>query len=255
MKTSDYNKLSAIVDQFMIEQDLGSGWFAKCLAWAQRGLREIRLDVWQDVKTDLITVTDRKTATLPDGFVDWIKIGIKRGQYCITLGVNDALTELGRTTDSESVMGLLSQHLPNGIDFSAYSGYNFYNYGNGGCIFGLGQGIPSKGFFKVHDNGNCKELLLDYDYPYDQVYVEYITDGFTDCPDPYISPYLYDYIFKFMEARYEAKNNPKATESSIERMESQLLYAVKQVSRRKNNVDYQTLLNLTRAETRLTPKM
>ena len=253
-KTSDYNKLSAIVDNFLMENDLSAGWFNKCLAWAYRGLREIRLDVWQDVSTKLLTVTDRKTATLPDNFVNWTKIAVKRGQYAIMLGVNDDLTTLNRTTDSDSVRGLLSQHMPNGIDFSAYSGYQFYNYSSG-AVFGVGGGLPSKGYFKVHDNGQCKELLLDYDYPYTEIYLEYITDGIDECADPAVSPLLYDYIMCYLEAKYEAKNNPTRTEASIYRMEQNLHYATKKVRARRNNLDFQTLLNMTREYATLTPRM
>lgn len=254
MNKSDYNKLSAIVDNFLIENDLPSGWYGKCLAWAYRGLREISLDSWQTIKTALLDVTDRKTVVLPENFVDWVKVAVRRGQYAITLGLNEELNSLARTTDSESVRGLLSQHMPNGIDFSQYSGYNFYGY-NGGVIFGIGGGLPSKGYFKVHKTETCTELLLDYDYGYTQVYVEYITDGFDECSDPYVSPYLYDYLMCFMEYKYECKNNPKATEASRYRLGQDLHYATKRVRARRNNIDPQTLLNVTRAETRLTPKM
>lgn len=254
MITTNYNKLSAIVDNFLIENELSGGWYNKVLAWAYRGLREIRLDAWQDISTKLIDVTDRKTVVLPDNFVNWTKVAVKRGQYAIMLGVNDDLTVLTRTTDSESVSGLLSQHMPNGIDFSAYSGYNFYNYPSG-SIFGIGGGLPSKGYFKVHDNGQCKELLMDYDYPYEQVYIEYITDGIDDCADPDISPLLYDYIMCYIEAKYEARGNPNATEASIYRIDQNLHYATKKVRARRNNLDFQTLLNMTREYTTLTPRM
>lgn len=254
MSKTDYNKLSAIVDNFMIENDLPGGWFNKCLAWAYRGLREVRLDTWQTVQTALLDVTDRKTVVLPDKVVTVTKVGVKRGQYCITLGVNDELTVLNRTDSSDSIRGLLSQHMPTGIDFSAYSGCYFYGYG-AGTVFGIGGGLPYKGYFKVHDNGQCKELLMDYDYAFSQVYVEFITDGIDECADPYVDPLLYDYLMCWMEAKYEAKNNPKATEASIERMERNLFYATKKVRARRNNLDYQTLLNLTREATTLTPRM
>jgi hypothetical protein len=254
MNTKEYNRLSAIVDNFMIENDLSSGWYAKCLAWAYRGLREISIDSIQTIKTALLDVTDRKTATLPKNFLTWTKIAVKRGQYAVMLGVNDDLTSLRRTVDSDTVSGLLSQHMPNGIDFGNYSGYNFYGF-NGGSMFAIGGGLPSKGYFKVHDNGTCMELLLDYDYPYDQIYVEYITDGIEDCADPYVSPILYDYLTKYMEHEYERKNNPKASQASIERSSQEVFWASKRVRARQNNIDFQTLLNITRAETRLTPKM
>lgn len=254
-KSNDFNQVASIVDQFLIENDLHNGWFPKALAWALRGLREIRLDSWQDVKTVLLPVTDRKTVVLPDGFVDWTKVAAKNGQYYMTLGVNSQLTGLDRTAASKNVAGLLSQHLPNGIAFSSYGGgYDFYNFSST-SFFGVGMGLPSKGYFKVVDHGGCKELLMDYDFYLKEVYLEYITDGLDPCGQTVVSPYLYDYLIKYMELRYEDKNNPKATESSIYRKEQDLFWAEKKIRMRRNNLDPQTLLNLTRQETRLTPHM
>lgn len=255
---NNYNQVSAIVDQFLIENDLHNGMFPKCLAWAMRGLREISLDSFQDIKTALLNVTDRKTVLLPEGFVAWTKVAAPRGQYAITLGVNSEMTLLPRTIASKSVSGLLSQHQPNGIDFSAYGGglggYNFLNF-NGSTFFGIGGGLPSKGYFRVLDTGTCKELLMDYDYSLPQVYLEYITDGFDPCGQTVVSPYLYDYLIKYIGHEYEKKNNPKANESSIFRTGQDVHYAERRIRARNNNLDPKTLLNLTRKETRLTPHM
>lgn len=251
-KSSEFNKLASIVDQFIIENSLGNGWFNLCLAYACRGLREVKLDMAQDVKTALLDVTDRKTAVLPDSFVDWTKVAVRRGQYFITLGINAELNELPRTTSSPSVTGLLSQHLPNGLEFSAYGGFSFFNF-NGGSFDSFGSGLPSKGYFKVVDRGSCKELLIDYDYGFKQVYLEYITDGFDPCSETVVHPYLYDYVLKYIEMKFEKKNNPKATAFSISEAEKDVFWAEKRIRARRNNLDPQTLINLSRQETRLTP--
>lgn len=250
--SNDFNKLSAIVDQFLIENDLHDGFFPKALAWACRGLREVRLDSWSDVKTVLLAVTDRKTAKLPQDFIDYTKIGAPYGQYALTLGLNDELKTTNRQTTDQTVCGLLSQHMPNGLDFGNYEGYNFFNF-NGSTLFGIGGGLPSKGYWKINDTGECKELLLDYDYSLPQVYVEYITDGFDPCGETIIHPYLYQYVFSFMEMRYEKKNNPKATQRSIDEAERDVFWAEKKLRARRNPLDPQTVINISRAEIRLTP--
>lgn len=252
-KNTDFNKLSAIVDQFLIENDLHDGFFPKYLAVACRGLREIRLDVAQDVKTVLLDVTDRKTVKLPEDFVDWVKVGAPYGQYALPIGLNDELNGIKRTTTSPQVRGLASQHIPNGITQESYT---FFNY-NGGSVTGcfIGGSLPSKGYFKLFDDGNCRELLMDYDYNLSQVYLEYITDGLDPCGETILNPYLYDYTFKFMEAVFEKKNNPKATAYSITEAERNVYWAEKKLRARKNNLDPQTILNLSRQETRLTPHL
>lgn len=229
-----YYKVASIVDEFLVDNDLTEHMFNKALAWAIRGLEEIKLDSWQDVKTCLLTVTARKTVVLPPDFVDWVKVGMPVGQYCVTLGVNDALRSDARDPNrGDTVRGLLSQHLPNGMSFGNYGGYYFFNY-RGASISGVGGGLPSKGYFKLNDNGTCKELLLDYDYGYSQVYVEYITNGFDPCGESVVHPYLKDYLLKYMDFKYEDKNNPKANESSIYRKGRDVYFAEVKVRARFN---------------------
>lgn len=248
-----YLSAGAIVDEWIADNLLTQHWYTIGLRRLLWGIRELRLDTFQDVKTDLIDVSALKTATLPIGFVDVVKIGLKYGQYCITLGVNDKLTVQNRSSADETVLGLLSDNLPNGVDFSPYGGFMFRNY-NGGNIFGIGTGLPSKGFYKIHDNGSCKELLLDYDYPCSQVYVEYITTGFDPCKETILHPYTVDYGFKYMDAKYEEKNNPNRSEASIDRKWRDVADAERKVRARKNTLDPQTMLNISRAHYRLTPK-
>jgi len=251
-KPGDHNKASAIVDYFLAMNGLSEHWFQRALAAGLWQLRELKLDVWQDVITKEFPVTDRKTVTLPNDFVDWVKIGFKYGQYVITLSVNGELNTLKRTGDEQPVAGLLSQNLPNGLNFNSYGGYNFSNYG-GGSLFGIGGGFRTKGEFKIAQIDGCKEILLDYDYVKDTVYVEYITDGFDPCGETILNPYLCDYFYKAIEAKYEEKWNPSRTESSIYRAQQDLYFAEKVVRARRNNLDPKTILNITRQETRLTP--
>ena len=115
--------LATVVDDWLDDNNLHSGFWMKGLKWAQRAIREIRLDVFQHPKTELLTVTERKTDVLPEGFVDWTKVAVKHGQYVITLAVNDDLAISERSTSESTVRGLLSQHMPNGLDFGNYGGY------------------------------------------------------------------------------------------------------------------------------------
>jgi hypothetical protein len=255
MDQSHFYKIASIVDQILAENDLPEHWFNKFLAWAIRGLEEIKLDVWQDVKTCLLPVTDRKTVVLPSDFVDWVKVGAPRGQYVVTMGVNDALrTDARQANRSDLVNGLMSQNLPNGLDFTNYGGYYFFNYG-GASIVSLGGGLPSKGYFKLVDHGTCKELLLDYDYGCQEVYIEYITNGFDPCGETVVHAYLKDYLIKYTEFKFEEKNNPKANESSIFRKGQAVYFAERVVRARFNPLTPKDMLNLSRRHTRLTAKI
>lgn len=249
-----YHKLGSIVDQWVAENSLPDMFWKKGLLYATWGLRELHLDVpIQDVITCLLDVTDRKTVVLPSDYVDWTKVGIKHGQYVITIGVNDDLALTPRSTTDVTVRGLLSQNMPTGLNVNSYMGYYFFNY-NGTSLFGVGNGLPSKGHFKVHNNGSCKEMLLDYDVNSSQIYLEYITDGFNPCSETVVNPYFANYVLKCMEFKYEEKDNMARTESSIIRKGRELFHAEKVARARANQIDKSTFLNITRGNFRLSTK-
>lgn len=250
-----HNKISAIVDHVLFTKTLPEAWWQWCLEQGLWYLRELKLDIAQDVKTELLQVTDRKTVILPDCYVDWVIVAVKVGQYFVTLGVNDRLQLGDRSPNStDFVNGLLSQNLPNGLNFNSYGGYYAFNY-NGGSLPCFGGGFIAKGSFKYHDNGTTKELLLDYDYPHTHLYLEYITDGFDPCGETIVNPYLADYIKKAIEFAWEQDKEPNRTEASIYRRGRAMYDAELKVRARKNDLDPQTLLNISRQQTRFTPKI
>lgn len=250
-----HNQVKSIVDHVLFKKGLPERWYQWFLEMALWHLRELQLDVWQDVKTVYLQVTSRRTVVLPGNFVDWTKVGIKTGQYFITLGVNDRLNQLQRDPDNpDFVARLFSQELPNGLNLNNYVGYYFYNY-NGSMFRSIGSGFRTKGMFRVHFNGNVKELILDYDYPYDYVYLEYITDGFDPCGETVVDPYFADYLVKGMEFSWEEEKEQNRTEASIARRGRAFSIAKRNVLGRKNDLDPQTLLNISRSGFRFTPKV
>lgn len=241
--SNEYYKLASVVDQWLIENDLNGSWFPKGLAWAIRGLRELEFDSWPTVKTVLLDVTERKTAVLPTDFVAWIKVAVKYGQYAIALGENSDLGTLNREENETHFRGLPKYYTPNGVNFSSYSYLPYANY-QGMTLNVYGGSFLTRGFFKVQDNCSCKELLLDYNYGFQQIYLEYISDGVDPCGETIIHPYTYDYVFKYIDARYENKNNPNASESSKVRLNREVIDAEHKVRARGNNVDPVTLENM-----------
>ena len=245
-----YWTIGAIVDHWIASNDLSSNFFKKGLAWGLWGLRELNLDIFQDVKICSLEVTERKTVTLPPDCVDPVLVAVQRGQYLVTLAVNDDLSKLQRDGTETANAMLLSQNPPNGIDMQAYSGYNL---GNG--MFSLGHGLPSQRHFQVVQRDACKELVLDLNFACTHVYLEYISDGFDPNGETVVTPYFADYILKYIEHEYEKKNNPNKTESSIRRMAQDLAFAVTIVRGRVNQIDKATFLALSRKHTKLTPKI
>lgn len=249
-----HNTITAVVDHVLFKKTLPERWFQWLLEIALWELRQIKLEKWSDVKTELYEVTDRRTVILDPSFVDWVKIGIPQGQYVIPLGVNADLKESERTDNDDTVSGLFSQNLPNGLDFGNYTGYLFHNF-RGSYVRSAGKSMNiNKGSFKVINNGSRKELLLDYDYNYKNVYIEYITDGFDPCGETVLHPYLCDYVRAAMEYRWEEEKNPTRTEASIRRKGIEMSDAYSKVAAFHNDLDPQTLINISRQNTRFTAK-
>lgn len=250
---NQHNTISAIVDHVLFKKTLTDHWFQWFLEMGLWHLRELKLDTWQDVKTELIEVSDRRTVILPPGFQDWVVVAIPVGQYAVTLGINSKLKLGNRSTSDTIVKGLLSQNLPTGLDFEAYGGYTLHNF-NRSSVQCVGQGLNiQKGTFRFVDHKTYKELLLDYDFNQTHVYLEYITDGFDPCGETILNPYFCDYVKKGMEFSWEEEKNRSRTEASIERKAKDLRDAYRLVRARKNNLDPQTIINLTRQQTRFTP--
>lgn len=249
---NDWYKVSAVVDEWLDDNDLGNNFFPKALKWAIRALEKAHLNHWQDVKTCLFDVTDRKTVILPADFVDWVIVALPFGQYAITLGVNDKLNNIPRDAAQTNTVTLAQ--MPNGINFSAYEGYYLFNY-NDGQVFSAGTGVPSKGYYKIFNSDTCKELLLDYDYNASQLYIEYITNGFNPCGETVISPYLKEYVLAWMDYKYEDKNNPKATESSKQRKLGELGSEIVILKANTSDLSPQTLLNISRKGFKLTARV
>jgi hypothetical protein len=238
--SSKFYKLASVVDDFLAENDLPNGWWNKMLLFAIRGLRELHIDTpIHDAVTILLPVTDRNTVVLPADYVDWCIVS-KPGNKIVTLGVNGAINPLR-----------------DNVNHSTRDDIGFYlaNYKNG-AIFSYGIGVSAQGAFRTDDKGTCKELILDIPSGCpDQIYLEYITDGFNPCGETTIHPYIYDYLIMYLEYQYEDKNNPKATESSKWRKSQDVFFAEKKVRGRFFGLSPQTFLNLVRENTTLAVKV
>lgn len=250
---NQHNTIGAVVDHVLFKKTLHDSWYQWFLEMGLWHLRELKLSTWQDVKTVLLEVTSRKTVILPDSFMDWVVVAVPVGQYAVTLGVNSKLKLSSRSDSDAVVAGLLSQNMPRGLDFSAYDGYRLHNF-NGSSVQCVGEGLNiTKGTFRYIDHGTSKELLLDYDFSQTHVYLEYITDGFEPCGETILHPYFCDYVKKGMEFSWEEEKNPSRTEASIDRKAKDFHDALRLVRARKNDLDPQTILNLSRQEVRFTP--
>lgn len=256
----DFYKISNLVDEWIADNELTEHWYQKMLSFTLKGLRHVSLHSWQEPYSVWLTVSDLYTATLPQNYVKWTKVGLKIGQYIKILAVNGEMHKLQRTPDDLIVSSLPLYQMPNGIDFSNYAGYDFFNInGNGTTLPGFGSGgsLPAKGHFQVVQRGDSTwELTFDYDVRIGtDVIVEYISDGFNPNGESIVNAVLANYIHAVMDFKYEEKFNPNRNESSIRRMGRNLHDQEVLVRASRNDLDPKTMITVTRRETRFSPKI
>jgi hypothetical protein len=254
-----YFKLASCVDLFLsVDVDLSvSHYFQKYLTVAKAYLVELRTEHAQDVKTELLDVSDVLTVQLPVSTVSVSKVAEPWGQYIRTLAVNDQLSLTDRTLGNpEFIYSGPPDQLPNGTDITNYGGYEFSNYG-GRTLFSIGGGLPSKGFYRMKTcEDGCKELYLDVGVCQPQVYVEYITTGLSPCSETFLNPFEFKAVRKALNHHWEkTRKDGGKTEAAIFRTGQELYHAEAVVRASKNSMSPEDVVQITRKYFRLTPKI
>lgn len=253
---NNYNTIGSLVDEFCDSVDLPSDhYFDKFLVWAFRGMGELHLDIYQSIKTAELPISDLKTVTLPAGYVDWICVGIRKGQYFVPLASSDQLAMTERTQENINFGETYPPGwLPNGVAANSY-GFFFNNTG-GIALPQLGGTLPSKGFFRILEKGGCSEIYLDIGVSGDTIYLEYITSGFSNCEEEtVVNEYFSDYVLKYLNHSYEKFKKPvDRSEAAIVRTGRELWHAETKCRARRNNLDRASLLAIQRRNYRLTNK-
>jgi hypothetical protein len=251
-------KVAALVDQVCIDLDLPvDKYFNKFLSWALHSIVNLKMDAANDVITVKLQISDVNTVTLPENYVDWVKIGIPDGQYVKVMAVNDKLSTVDRTLGNPEFSRTAPPGwLPNGIDTSNYGGYYFSNYG-GSNIFGVGGGLPQSGQFKIVQRpGNVYEVLLDAGVPSEELYVEYIGLGINPCGETIVNPMLGEYVMAAVHHKYEKFKSPaQRSESAIVRTGTYLWEQEQKVRGRTNKLSPADVLTVLRRSYRLTNKI
>ena len=65
-------------------------YYMNYLHYALKGVKEIGFDSPFKIKSTVITIDSNNEITLPDDFVDYIKVGWEKGQYVIKLIEKDS---------------------------------------------------------------------------------------------------------------------------------------------------------------------
>tara|TARA_R110000751_G_scaffold115_1_gene457 strand:+ start:640 stop:1458 length:819 start_codon:yes stop_codon:yes gene_type:complete len=235
----NYIPLTQVIDDFIITLDNDD--YANTASdtiirtHALRGIREMGFDLSKVIRSLKINVnTNNNTATLPDDYVDWTKIGVVGSDGLVyVLGENKNLNysqiystnAAGNTSDSDGD-GLLDREDSKGATAGATGGadslndsYPFYNYlhdNDVGTLYGAGGG-NYRGEFRINPDQNRIELKGNSSMT--QIVMEYVADEARSA-NPTIHAYIEEALRSYMYYKIiERKSSVPAGEKARARSE------------------------------------
>ncbi len=166
----NYIALDEIIKDYLNEARLSNNDYFRIWNLAYRGMEDMGMDAFYQIKTVKLPVNANLTVTLPSDYRMWSKVGVlNNGGEIIPLNYNDKLTSFADLMPTR-----LEQTQDATLGTWAYQ-YTWYNYWNGGAytnIYGVPSGSPFVGSFKVDiDNG---VIILNENYMYDYLMIEYM---------------------------------------------------------------------------------
>ena len=278
----NYVTLSNVINDFKITAD-GDDYAAHASDsairnFALRGIREFGFDVSSRVRSIKLSIGTNDTVTLPDDYVDLVKVGIvdsdgilrpmaqnKNINYSRKYDTDDA----GATTTSTSDSGLGPLDLDSSIvldrvdDKTATSGgstadsgdfdhYIFENYlyqGGVGRMYGVGGGMRV-GDYRINLDQN--RLELDTNSGHTEVVIEYIADE-ARSTNPVIHVYAEEALRAYMYYKLcERKSTVPANEKS--RARSEYYNERRKAKARLGNFTKDEALRVIRKNFKLAPK-
>lgn len=163
------------------------------------GLNEAKrfhIDQGKCVKTDKFKLLPHKAIKLPDDFVDWVKIGFKKGDKVITFTHDKNIALHHETVAGKKVENAAED--TNIFDIETVEGaYAFHIFGNDAPIYGLASKDNGQGYFRVHYE--AREIQCKTRVPKEtEILLEYISDGWDPEKVTYVLPLATDLIRKYI---------------------------------------------------------
>lgn len=106
-----YSSLDKIVKGYLLQKGYPIHFYIDFLVYAQRAFEELHFDTIGNVQTKKITINSYNAATLPDDYLDWIKVGVANGQFVRPLVNRPGMNRINNF-DSTGAIAFLSTIVP-----------------------------------------------------------------------------------------------------------------------------------------------
>lgn len=169
MKTAS---IDSIVRNYLFDKELPIHYYVRCLNYALNCAQELSYDTLPTIKSAKLQINEFGEATIPDDYVDYIKVGVEFGQYIVPLIYRPSINRLPNLNDqdvqipypeegSQEDFGL-SEIWNYAISDSSGYGYSIYGVGHGveSDVFNV---IPERNVFQVYSGStNGSYIHLQY---------------------------------------------------------------------------------------------
>jgi hypothetical protein len=197
--------LDTICKNVLLQQQLPMHYYIECLTHAANCLAELTKDDLKIIKTERLTLNDLANHCLPEGYLDFTKVGIEIGQMVRPLVPENSINRLPNYDDSGTAIAYtdtITSYVPALIwSTTIYNDYGEYI----GREYGSGAGFQTDTFKIIPERNiiQCKETLKNCD-----IIMEYISDG--SCVDDAtgVDPYAKESIDAYIKwKRSKSRDN------------------------------------------------
>jgi len=164
--------IDSCIYDYLVESEQSNHKFYKLWQLAFRGMSEMGLDFFYQIRSVKLPINSNKTVTLPADFINFTKVGVfnEIGEV-IPLEYNSKLTTYAdlspdRKSKTEDDTLLTNFIFNSPVFYNFWNGYMFSN------IYGVPSGAPFIGSFKLDLGNNIILLSENFCYPY--ICLEYV---------------------------------------------------------------------------------
>lgn len=173
-----WTNLDTMVRGLLLKESKPVHYYLQYLVYACSGLQKLHVQTLKNVNSKKLPVNSYKAVPIPIDYVDWVQVGFKAGEYVRPMIYDDGLNPLH---NYDSATGRKIPHdntLFDGTKAEEIDGDEWFaNNLLDTPYFGRPMDRDDYKFKVLQRRGEHGEIQLPADYPFDFVYLDYITDG------------------------------------------------------------------------------
>jgi len=267
MASNDYSILAIANSVENDTGEFGTHRHMQYIRWILEGYRELNFNILKEIRTISVPLNSYNAVELDliEGYVDWTKVAVQKGDKVWALGTADDIALLQQEDDcgvrTKNIHQASMDDRIGGLDVDTYAGLWFYNWqgtgfpespyydGQTNCMQAY-WGWPFDGLFR--HNKERRQLQFSSNFREKEVYMEFISDGSNSCEETCVNPYIFDYLRKYCHVRrVEHRQDISMAEKDMKKRDLSFSYA--EAERRMQDVTFHDIVNRFRKNIQMFP--